>query len=233
MKRTKKIITLAMAAVLLVSTTVAVTVAYLTAETKVVTNTFTVGDVTIELDEAKVDLYGNPLEKVVSEDANGKEVVSWSPVELDKASRVTENEYKLIPGHTYTKDPTVYVEVGSEECYVFVKVENDLKDIESQEGTYVSISKQMEANDWLQLKVDGQTIENVFYYNSTVDVLEADKKASLVVFENFAIDGNAALTNDDEFLYEDAEITIDAYAIQADGFGSAADAWKAAPSTWE
>ena len=207
--------TLAIAAMLLVSTTVAVTVAYLTAETKVVTNTFTVGDVKIGLNEADVDLYG-----VKIPDADPE--------------RVTENEYKLIPGHTYVKDPTVYVEKGSEECYVFVKVENGLTAIESTDEDYVSIAAQMSGKGWKPLEVDEKDGENVFYYKDKVNVLEAKENASLIVFENFTIDGNAVLTDENgEFLYADKEITIDAYAIQADGFGSAAEAWAAAPSTWE
>jgi len=235
MKRTKKIMTLAIAAMLLVSTTVAVTVAYLTAETEVVTNTFTVGNVEIMLDEAQVDLYGTPSEKTESVDAQGNEVITWKAVELQAAPRVTANKYKLIPNHTYTKDPTVYVETGSEECYVFVKVENGLEEIESKEKSYVSIADQMTKKEWIPLEVDGEPVENVFYYKTTIDTLGAAERKSLIVFETFTIDSEAELTDENNaFKYKDAEITIDAYAIQADGFDSAADAWAAAaPSSWE
>ena len=33
-----------------------------------------------------------------------------------------QNSYKMIPGHTITKDPKVKVEVGSEDCWLFVKI---------------------------------------------------------------------------------------------------------------
>ena len=69
--------------------------AYLTS-TDTVTNTFTVGKVEIKLDETDVT---NP---------NGP--------------RVQANSYKLMPGTTYTKDPTVTVKAGSEESYVRMKV---------------------------------------------------------------------------------------------------------------
>ena len=76
------------------------TLAYLTG-TDTVNNTFTVGNVKITLDEAKVNTDGTP-------------VVG--------ADRVKTNEYHLLPGHTYTKDPTVTVKTGSDASYVRMKV---------------------------------------------------------------------------------------------------------------
>lgn len=35
----------------------------------------------------------------------------------------TTEDYKMVPGYTIAKDPTVTVEAGSEDCYLFVKVE--------------------------------------------------------------------------------------------------------------
>ena len=99
MKTKTKALALALCAVLLVVSTVFVTMAYLTSKTDVVTNTFTVGKVTITLDEAKVT-------------ADGEKVQG--------ADRVKENKYHLIPGHFYVKDPTIHVANGSEECWLFV-----------------------------------------------------------------------------------------------------------------
>lgn len=100
MKTRTKALLLTVCAVLLVAATVFTTVAYLKS-TDAVTNTFTVGKVAITLDEAKVD-------------SNGKAV--------EPAERVKANEYHLLPGHTYTKDPTVTVKKGSDESYVRMKV---------------------------------------------------------------------------------------------------------------
>lgn len=207
MKRTKKIVALLLAAVLLVTGSVAATIAYLTASTNVVNNTFTVGHVAIELDEAPVDLYG----------------------EVVDGARRDDNEYKLIPGHTYTKDPIVYVEKGSEKCYVFIKVANGISAVEAAEvDGYEKIATQILNNDWLPLT--GET--GVYYYNTVVDAMNA--KVSLPVFEEFKIDGEAVLTNaNGDFIYEDSTITIDAYAVQADGMTSAADAWAKAEGEWE
>ena len=100
MKTKSKALLLTLCAVLLVAASVLGTMAYLTS-TDTVTNTFTVGKVEIKLDEAKVTTDGIPVEG---------------------AGRVTANSYKLMPGTTYTKDPTVTVKAGSEESYVRMKV---------------------------------------------------------------------------------------------------------------
>ena len=211
MKKTKKILALALAAVMLVCTTVAATVAYLTSQTEVVNNTFTVGSVTITLDEADVNEYGELL--------NTNDEVYEDGDTL--ADRVTDNEYKLIPGHNYVKDPTVHVEEGSEQVWLFVKVENGIEGIEAE----TTIEDQIADNGWLELEVEGAKVPYVYYYNGIVDAREdaVDK----VVFEEFTLLDDADVED-----FEDAEITIIAYAVQADGFATAAEAWDAAPTNW-
>lgn len=100
MKTKSKALLLTLCAVLLVAASVLGTMAYLTSSAEV-KNTFTVGKVEIKLDEAKVNADGIPVEG---------------------ADRVTANSYKLMPGTTYTKDPTVTVLKGSEDSYVRMKV---------------------------------------------------------------------------------------------------------------
>lgn len=100
MKTKSKALLLTLCAVLLIAASVLGTMAYLTSTAKV-ENTFTIGKVEIKLDEAKVNADGIPEEG---------------------AARVTANSYKLMPGTTYTKDPTVTVKAGSEESYVRMKV---------------------------------------------------------------------------------------------------------------
>lgn len=185
--RTKtKALVLALCAVLLVVTTVFVTMAFLTSEDSV-QNTFTVGEVTISLDELDVD----------DSDKDG------STTDRDKA-----NEYKLIPGKTYTKDPTIHVGANSEDCYLFVKVENGLVDAEADGST--TIEAQMTANGWSL--VAGET--NIYVYKEIVS-----KNTDVVVFSNFTIDGETVVAN-----FKDAKINVTAYAIQAEGFENTAKA---------
>ena len=191
MKSKKKVFVAVLCAAALVVASVLGTMAYLTSQ-DAVKNTFTVGKVAITLDEAKVTDAGDP-------------VVG--------ADRVKTNTYKLIPGHEYTKDPTVHVTAGSEDSWLFVKVVDEIAGIEAD----TTVAAQMAANGWTA--VEGET--NVYAYKATVT-----SGQDIKVFENFTIKGDAAVAD-----YAGKTITIEAYAIQADGFTTAADAWKAAP-TW-
>lgn len=190
MKSKKKVFVTVLCAAALVVASVLGTMAYLTSQTETVTNTFTVGNVEITLDETDVTPMGVK----------------------DTDARVKGNEYKLIPGHTYIKDPTVHVDTDSEESWLFVKVVDEIADIEAD----TTVAAQMAANGWTA--VEGAT--NVYAYKDTVTAGQ-----DINVFENFTIKGNAAVAD-----YADKTITIKAYAIQADGFDTAAEAWAAAPA---
>lgn len=203
MKKTKKILALASSAVLLVTASVMGTMAYLTSTTNAVNNTFTVGNVGFDqdaaLDEAKVNMYGE---------------------KLNQGGRVQANEYKLIPGHEYVKDPTVHIAADSEDCWLFVKVDNGISAIEAAGDT--TIAKQMETLGWTAVTTEG--FENVYYYNNKVS---ADK--DVTVFKTFTLANNANVAD-----YASASIKIQAYAVQADGFDSATEAWSAAPlNAWK
>lgn len=203
MKRAKKIVALLLCAVLLIGASVAGTLAFLTSKATV-TNSFTVGKVVLGedgkagLDEAKVDEYG---------------------VAVTPASRVTENTYKLIPGHTYTKDPTVHVGANSEACWLFVKVENGIANIEADTATgedpYTKIADQITTtNGWTKLNSE----TNVYYKEAAKT---DDTGADYIVFRNFRLATNADVSD-----YASAKITVTAYAIQKDGL-TVAEAWTA------
>lgn len=187
----KKSIALVMMAVLLVAASVMGTLAYLTS-TDTVKNTFTVGKVNITLDEAKVTEYGKAV---------------------TPASRVKENTYKLIPGHEYTKDPTVHFAAGSEASWLFVKVENGIAAIEAD----TKIADQIIGNRWTALT--GVTGVDGVYYKQ-VDANTSAAAKDYLVFETFKLTDDANVAN-----YATANVTVTAYAIQADGFTSAAAAW--------
>ena len=93
----KKALILVVSCALTAALAVGGTLAYLTAQTQAISNTFTVGNVDVILKET-VDPDGNDL-------GNSE----WSA--------------KLIPGSKYEKDPAVSVPNTSEDCYLFVKFE--------------------------------------------------------------------------------------------------------------
>lgn len=198
MKTRSKALLLTLCAVLLVTASVLGTMAYLTS-TDEVKNTFTVGSVAITLDETDVD-------------------DSTPNAERDQA-----NSYKLMPGHSYTKDPIVHVASTSEDCYLFVKVENEITAIEDEQ----TVAAQMAAKGWDA--VVGADGVYVYTQNSAPAVVVGG--SNVTVFDNFTISGtvdNATLAT-----YNNKTITVTAYAIQADGFAdkTASEIWTAAGFT--
>ena len=184
-----KVALIALAMVLVCIVSVAGTLAYLTSQTDEVVNTFTVGDVEITLDEAPVDQNG----------------------QATTGDRVKANTYKLLPGKEYDKDPTVHVAEGSEECWLFVKIDNGIAAIEAED----TVATQMVANWTL---VDGET--NIYAYNTKVS-----GGTDVVVFDGFAISGD--VDNTTLATYDNATIKVQAYAVQAEGFNTAAEAFEA------
>ena len=186
--RIKPLLTLC-CALLLVAAGVFGTLAYLTG-TDTVNNTFTVGNVKITLDEAKVTTDGTPVEG---------------------ADRVKANEYHLLPGHTYTKDPTVTVKANSEACWLFVKVteSTDLKDF----ITYAI------AEGWTALPgVDG------VYYRE-VPASAADQTFSVLAGDAVTVKSDVTRTMLETAKTDAPTLTFKAYAIQRDHFATADAAW--------
>ena len=127
----KKKITLAViCAVLSCVCLIGTTFAWLTDKTATITNTFTVGNIKISLEETK-----------------GTEVVGG-------------RQFKMIPGATIEKDPKVGVVDGSEACWLFVK-------IEETDNTLIDTTKKLVqytvADGWIQLEVDGNPVNGVYY----------------------------------------------------------------------
>ena len=235
MKKTKVLLIL-VCAVLLVAASVMGTLAYLTS-TDEVQNTFTVGQVHIELDEAKVG-------------DNGKALIGNS------AARVKENSYNLMPGHTYDKDPTVTVRNGSEESYikmvVTVNKADELDKIFKDHSLDFGLETVVTGYDDTKWELQGEGGEKddagnrtyTFYYYQTVSAKDGDVKLE-PLFKNIKIPGN--LTNDEmktlqykhtveagKIVWGDEEklsISVKAYAIQADGFDDADTAWDYFPTT--
>lgn len=248
-KTKTKALLMSLCAVLLVAASVLGTMAYLT-DSKDVKNTFTVGNVTIKLDEAKVDEMGN---LVKNQDGT-------------LADRVTQNEYKLLPNHTYTKDPTVTVLAPSVESYVRMKVtfnkasaliamctdpeyaedgptgvENAfplirmVKFVEANAAKWDGIipdnmeetGDMLASNKYFVADKTNNTLTYYFYYKETVKAPTADVKdvKLATLFDSIKVPEWA--TGDQLKALQGFEINVVAEAIQADGFANADAAWAA------
>lgn len=211
MKTRSKALLLTLCAVLLVAASVLGTMAYLTS-TDEVQNTFTVGQVSIKLDEAKANTDGTLVEG---------------------ADRVKANSYKLLPGHTYAKDPMVTVLNGSESSYIKMTVTfskaNELDAIFDPDGaTLTSIFNGYDSANWIYKGNTKDAAANTrtyeFWYKETVDAPDADVALD-ALFDSITVPGE--ITNEQLATIEGMTITVNAYAIQADGFANAEAAWVA------
>lgn len=155
------------------------TIAWLTAETAPVTNTFTVGNIDITLDESD---------------------------DLDLT---------MVPGNTITKDPTVTVVDGSEDCWLFVKIEKS-----NNLGTFITYSV---ADGWTEL-----TAGSGIYYRS---VLATDSTKTFSVLKDDKVTVNTTVTKAQMDALKVAgatqpTLTFTAYACQKDNVTSATAAWE-------
>ena len=196
---------------LAVLTIAGTTLAYLTSKDEV-TNTFTVGNVQIKLDEAKA----NPDGSLVA-----------------NADRVKANSYKLIPGHTYNKDPMVTVLKGSESSYIKMTVTfskaAELDAIFAPTGAdMTSIFNGYDSTNWIYKGNTEDTEANTrtyeFWYKETVAAPDADVALD-ALFDQIKVPGT--ITGEQLETIEGMTITVNAYAIQADGFDNAEAAWAA------
>ena len=207
----KKLMTV-LALVLVVAMSVAGTYAYLTSTDEVV-NTFTVGNVQIKLDEAKANADGTLV---------------------PNADRVKANSYKLLPGHTYNKDPMVTVLKGSESSYVKMTVTfsnaAELDAIFAPNGgaDMTSIFNGYDSTNWELKNVTKDTRNNTrtyeFWYKEAVAAPNADVALD-PLFDSITVPGG--INNDQLATIAGMTITVNAYAIQADGFSTADAAWEA------
>lgn len=161
------------------------TFAWLTAQTGTVTNTFTYGDINIELTES------------------------------------TGTSYTIVPGVDITKDPKVTVKANSEDCWLFVEVEEN--------GTFVPSNVTYSiADGWM--KGDGTNIpENVYYRQVPATTADTDfaiiKDNKIYVSEELTKDDIKTITTANQ-----PKLKFTAYAVQKDGIDDAATAWEKIPT---
>lgn len=87
-------------------------------------------------------------------------------------------------------------------------------------GTYVTIAKQIENNGWTAL--DG--VSGVYYKEYTKGRTDKD----LIVFSEFMISGTAnSVSGWSNISATTTKINVTAYAVQKDGFVTAKAAWDA------
>lgn len=178
----KKGLALVLALTLLVVGVVAGTLAWLTAKSDVVTNTFTTSDIKVELKET------------------------------------TGTEYKMIPGYTISKNPKATVLAGSEECYLFVKLDKS--------ASFDTYLEYVIADGWT--KLDG--VDTVYYRVVDGTTNQIGTPYSVLKDDQVTVKGEVTKAMMDGLTTETLpKLTVTAYASQlhknATTEFTAAEAW--------
>ena len=174
----KKTLALLLSLVLVFGVITGGTLAWLTAQSDTVVNTFTTSDINVKLAESK---------GVTT--ADGK-------------------SFKMVPGKSIEKDPKAWVVAGSEDCYLFVKL--DWENNENKQYLDWDI-----AEGWRL--VPNQT--NVYYRVVTASQMSNDNGAtnSYPVLKNNTVTVSGNITKAQMNAFTDAtlpKLTVTAYASQ-------------------
>ncbi len=196
----KKKLLIALAIVLVIAMSVTGTLAYLTANTGAVTNTFIVGKV---FDEEDSDTHKNF--ELLEHGITGK------PGEYTlTAEEVSENEYTVMPGVNIPKDPFVRVNspVGVD-VYLFVEV---------VDGTGEQLTVTVDSAKWTKLAgVTGTHGGDVYTLASGRLTAGSTLDATHILADDEIVVANATIV-------APGQVTFYGYLIQAAGFTSAKDA---------
>lgn len=241
----KKSLIMLVCALMIVSSVAFGTIAYLTDRASV-TNKFTIGNVDITVDETKVNPDGTPKYPDGTElNQDGTPVdPTVEPERTDK-----ENEYPLIPGSEYVKDPTLTVIANSENSYIRMVVTitaadevkaifEELKALYPEKypngfvpGDFVTgydstkwIREENAANP-LGYNADTNTYTLEYRYYQPVEPTGEENLVLEPLFETICIPGE--LTNAHLSKLTDFEVQVDGHAIQTTGFADADAAWNA------
>lgn len=263
MKLGKRSLIMALSLVLAMTLSVFGTVAYLTS-TASATNTFTVGDVQIELDETDVTPEGDPTYDLdgdgtpdvsVDEDGNITVLPDSSVPEDDIPEkgeidddgnliidgedpippvRDTENEYNLVPGEEYLKDPTVTVKDGSEESYVRMVVTiTNAAAVKAALGCEAGdvlglVTPDLNTADWPLFGIvedtTADTITYEFRYKETVDGKDGEEVLP-ALFETFQVP--ATVNNEGLKAFANMKMQVEGHAIQTAALADENAAWAA------
>lgn len=127
----------------------------------------------------------------------------------------TERDYKMVPGTTLDKDPTVVVKSGSEACWLFLEV--------TKENNLDSFITSSIAEGWTALA------GNPGVYYREVAATTADVSFAVLAGNSVAV--KTTVTNEMLTALTDStlpKLSFKAYAIQKSGFDTASAAWATA-----
>ena len=193
----KKVLAMLLSLVLVIGCVAGGTLAWLVAKTTPVTNTFSVGNITIELKEHTLD-------------ANGV---------LTTTETTAIDTYKIVPGTEQNKDPFVRVTANSEACWVFVQI----KETNNTAGDSLKYVSWSIADGWTLLENSNGVST---YYRTNNYTSSADAVTYPVLSENVvSYSSDLTKTMIDALGTNKPTLTLKAFAVQSNASDTAADAW--------
>ena len=214
MKNTKKILLICICVIAVLTVSLVGTLAYLL-DTDSAVNTFTMGQVHISVDEAKVNADGTPVAG---------------------ADRVKANEYHVLPGVEYTKDPAVTVNGGSEDAYVrMILTVHNASDVQAiltkyNLGDFSVLIGGWDKNTWLYEGFTEDTTNNTisfeFRYKEVVAKSTTDTKLK-ALFDTLIVPGEITGQEMKDLYDGGFKMEVFGHAIQAAGFDTEDAAWDA------
>lgn len=212
MKNKKRLLLLCLCMAAIATASVFGTMALLT-DTDSAVNTFTVGKVDITVDETKVNPDGT-----MAIDA--------------EAERVKSNEYHLLPGMTYLKDPTVTLLKGSENAYIrMILTVHGADTVQAiidahQLGDFSVFIGDWNQETWLykgfSTDEENNTISFEFRYKEIVPGADSDTSL-LPLFKKLIVPGEITGEEIQKLHENNFKLEVFGHAIQATGFTDLTD----------
>ncbi|MGN1413015.1 MAG: hypothetical protein ACI4WY_02095 [Anaerovoracaceae bacterium] len=140
-------------------------------------------------------------------------------------AETTGNSYKILPGNDITKNPKVTVQANSEDCWLFVKVEeSNWPTFKETDGTTLKVKYQL-ADGWAPL----ENVSGVYF--KTVDAATSNTEFAVLADNKITVSQNLTKAEVDTVRTTNPTLTFTAYAVQRDSnITTAAQAWTIANS---
>ncbi len=179
------------------------TMAWLTAETDNVVNTFTPSNITIILDE-----------------------------DTKKNDETLEDyQYKMVPGDKFAKDPWVKVNTGSEKCYLFVAITESTEPNLSDYIEYEVSDAWTKLSGYENIYY--RTVTETDDFNEKLYILEGDATVTNGTNGIVTVKETVTKNMMDDIAVTEPTLTFNACAVQYDNIEDEDEAWDNVPAAFK
>lgn len=165
-------------------------------------------------------MAGGTLAWLTAETSEVTNVFTSSDINVTLVEK--KNDFKMVPGWTIEKDPKVTVKEGSEDCYLFVKVEETgvsfIPDEETMPKVYSfdDFLSYKIADGWTKLTSEEGVYYKVFDSNDSTNTNAMGQEYSILLNDEVTVQENVTkeMMNDLVTYKVNPELSFTAYAVQ-------------------